>query len=54
MEVRQYRKRGKEIILIGHAGHPEVEGTMGQVDGGIHLVENLQDVRDLSVQNPKN
>ena len=52
VEVRQYRKLGLEIILIGHAGHPEVEGTMGQADGGIHLVENIDDVRNLSVRNP--
>ena len=52
IEVRQYRKLGLEIILIGHAGHPEVEGTMGQADGGIHLVENIDDVRNLSVRNP--
>ena len=52
VEVRQYRKLDLEIILIGHAGHPEVEGTMGQADGGIHLVENIDDVRNLSVRNP--
>ncbi len=52
VEVRQYRKRGLEIVLIGHAGHPEVEGTMGQAAGGIHLVENTDDVLNLTVQNP--
>ena len=52
VEVRQYRKRGLEIILIGHAGHPEVEGTMGQAEGGIHLVENTGDVLRLTVKNP--
>ena len=52
VEVRQYRKLGLEIILIGHHGHPEVEGTMGQTDGGIYLVENTDDVLNLSVQNP--
>ena len=51
-EVRQYRKRGLEIVLIGHAGHPEVEGTMGQAEGGIHLVENTGDVLKLKVKNP--
>lgn len=50
IEVRQYRKRGLEIVLIGHAGHPEVEGTMGQVDGGIHLVESVDDVARLQVR----
>ncbi|TSE34883.1 4-hydroxy-3-methylbut-2-enyl diphosphate reductase [Tepidimonas charontis] len=44
VEVAKLRREGYEFILIGHAGHPEVEGTMGQVDDGIHLVETLQDV----------
>ena len=47
IEVKKYREQGLEILLIGHAGHPEVEGTMGQVDGGIHLVESLEDVARL-------
>ena len=47
-EARRYARRGHEIVLIGHAGHPEVEGTMGQVDGIIHLVETEQDVYQLS------
>ena len=53
VEVKQYRERNLEIILIGHAGHPEVEGTMGQVDGGIHLVESTDDVWNLTVRNPR-
>ncbi|NKB65038.1 MAG: 4-hydroxy-3-methylbut-2-enyl diphosphate reductase [Gammaproteobacteria bacterium] len=52
VEVKQYRKRGLEIILIGHAGHPEVEGTMGQADGGIHLIENVEDAEKLEVNDP--
>ena len=44
VEVAKLRREGYELFLIGHAGHPEVEGTMGQVDGGIHLIETLQDV----------
>ncbi len=52
VEVRQYRKQGLEIILIGHAGHPEVEGTMGQSDHGIHLVENIDDVWSIDIHNP--
>ena len=43
VEVAKLRREGYEFFLIGHAGHPEVEGTMGQVDGGIHLIETLQD-----------
>lgn len=57
MEVAQYSSAGWECILIGHAGHPEVEGTMGQYDtsfgGAIYLVEDEADVADLQVQNPR-
>ena len=44
IEVARMREQGKEIVMIGHKGHPEVEGTMGQLDGGIHLVEDVADV----------
>jgi 4-hydroxy-3-methylbut-2-enyl diphosphate reductase len=44
VEVAKLAKEGYEFIMIGHKGHPEVEGTMGQVDGGIHLVEDVDDV----------
>ncbi len=53
-EVSRYRRRGMECVLIGHAGHPEVEGTMGQVDDGIYLVESEDDVRKLQVRDPAN
>lgn len=49
MEVARHRSNGTECILIGHAGHPEVEGTMGQVDSGMHLVESVEDVARLQV-----
>lgn len=55
MEVMRASKKGTECILIGHHGHPEVEGTMGQYDnakGGIYLVESVEDVASLSVKNP--
>jgi 4-hydroxy-3-methylbut-2-enyl diphosphate reductase len=52
MEVVRHRKHGTEVILIGHAGHPEVEGTMGQVRDGIYLVENVEDVAKLRVSKP--
>lgn len=56
MEVAKYSGEGRECILIGHQGHPEVEGTMGQYDdragGAIYLVENESDVRNLQVNNP--
>ncbi len=51
------RKEGKEIIMIGHQGHPEVEGTMGQVEGddkGMYLVETEDDVENLQVKDPSN
>jgi 4-hydroxy-3-methylbut-2-enyl diphosphate reductase len=47
-EVVRLKERGYQIIMIGHRGHPEVEGTMGQIDSSIHLIENVQDVRQLS------
>ncbi|MCK0753011.1 MULTISPECIES: 4-hydroxy-3-methylbut-2-enyl diphosphate reductase [Chromohalobacter] len=57
MEVLRYAKRGQECVLIGHAGHPEVEGTMGRYDtsfgGQIHLVEDEQDVAKLEVNDPE-
>jgi len=58
IEVAKMRKDGLEIIMIGHKGHPEVEGTMGQVDEqedatGMYLVETPEDVASLQVQNPE-
>lgn len=52
MEVAKMRRDGCEIIMIGHAGHPEVEGTMGQVEGGMYLVETSADVQNLQVRDP--
>ncbi|WP_323140402.1 4-hydroxy-3-methylbut-2-enyl diphosphate reductase [Massilia phyllosphaerae] len=52
VEVAKMRKQGAEIIMIGHAGHPEVEGTMGQAEEGMHLVETVDDVQTLQVANP--
>ena len=51
-EVRRFRSEGKEVVMIGHAGHPEVEGTLGQCDSGIYLVEDLNGVNELQVTNP--
>jgi 4-hydroxy-3-methylbut-2-enyl diphosphate reductase len=50
VEVTKMHANGREIVMIGHAGHPEVEGTMGQADGGIHLVESAADVDRLVVR----
>lgn len=55
MEVARHSRRNEECVLIGHKGHPEVEGTMGQYDNqdaGIYLVEDEQDVKNLQVKNP--
>jgi 4-hydroxy-3-methylbut-2-enyl diphosphate reductase len=50
MEVAKMRREGREIVMIGHAGHPEVEGTMGQADEGMYLVETVDDVQRLQVK----
>jgi 4-hydroxy-3-methylbut-2-en-1-yl diphosphate reductase len=52
IEVAKMRKDGMEIIMIGHKGHPEVEGTMGQSEAGMHLVETPEDVAALQVTDP--
>ena len=56
MEVARHQREGRECVLIGHAGHPEVEGTLGQYDtsrgGRMYLVENPDDVADLQVRDP--
>jgi 4-hydroxy-3-methylbut-2-enyl diphosphate reductase len=54
VEVAKMRASGKEIIMIGHKGHPEVEGTMGQATGGMFLVETPEDVAALAVKDPGN
>jgi 4-hydroxy-3-methylbut-2-enyl diphosphate reductase len=56
MEVSRTSRKNIECILIGHAGHPEVEGTMGQYEstqGGIYLVESTEDVATLEIKNPE-
>ncbi len=57
MEVSRYQQEGRECILIGHAGHPEVEGTLGQYnrndgEGGMYLVESVEDAKKLVVKDP--
>jgi 4-hydroxy-3-methylbut-2-enyl diphosphate reductase len=49
LEVERHRKQGREVVMIGHKGHPEVEGTMGQSKGGMHLVESVVDAAALKV-----
>ncbi len=57
MEVSRYQEEGRECILIGHAGHPEVEGTLGQYNrndgvGGMYLVESVEDAQSIQVKDP--
>jgi 4-hydroxy-3-methylbut-2-enyl diphosphate reductase len=52
VEVSKMREKGFEIVMIGHKGHPEVEGTLGQSNAGMYLVETLEDVADLHVNDP--
>ena len=54
VEVAKKRSQGREIVMIGHAGHPEVEGTMGQSETGMHLVEGPEDVARLQVKDAGN
>ncbi len=54
VEVARMREQGREIVMIGHRGHPEVEGTMGQSRGGMYLVETPADVERLEVKDPDN
>ncbi len=54
LEVSRLRRQDKEIIMIGHKGHPEVEGTMGQTDTGMYLVESPQQVAQLRVKDEQN
>jgi 4-hydroxy-3-methylbut-2-enyl diphosphate reductase len=53
VEVAKMRDQGREVVMIGHAGHPEAEGTMGQSDEGMYLVETVDDVARLDVRDPQ-
>ncbi|AOK30403.1 4-hydroxy-3-methylbut-2-enyl diphosphate reductase [Burkholderia singularis] len=53
VEVAKMRQDGVDIVMIGHKGHPEVEGTMGQVERGMHLVESVEDVNRLELPDPE-
>jgi len=52
-EGQRYASRGYDVILIGHAGHPEVIGTLGRIDGAVHLVGSVAEVEALAVRNPE-
>ncbi|HZK89805.1 MAG TPA: 4-hydroxy-3-methylbut-2-enyl diphosphate reductase [Stellaceae bacterium] len=53
IEGQRYANQGREIILIGHAGHPEIEGTMGRITGKVHLISRPEEVAALKVGNPE-
>jgi 4-hydroxy-3-methylbut-2-enyl diphosphate reductase len=52
-EVERMHGQGRELVMIGHRGHPEVEGTMGQVEGGIHLIQSVDEVVGLRIADPQ-
>ena len=51
-EILRHRQNGREVVMIGHRGHPEVEGALGQADDGVRLVENESDIRNLALADP--
>jgi len=53
VEVARMREQGREVVMIGHRGHPEAEGTLGQSDSGMYLVETEEDVAQLQVRDPE-
>lgn len=54
VQVTRMRDQGREVIMVGHRNHPEVEGTMGQASDGIYLVETVEDVAQVQVSDPEN
>ena len=54
LQMRRYHRRGKELIIVGHVGHPEVDGHRGQVEGRVHVISTPQEVRSLDVGDPDN
>jgi 4-hydroxy-3-methylbut-2-enyl diphosphate reductase len=52
IEGQRYANQGREIVLIGHAGHPEIEGTMGRITGRVHLISRPEEVANLNVADP--
>ena len=53
VQAQQYRKKGNHVILIGHPGHPEVEGTRGRIDGPVSVLSTVEEVEALVVENPE-
>jgi len=53
LQARRYHKQGRELVIIGHPGHPEVEGHRGQVDGGVHVLSTVEEVQSLELLDPE-
>jgi 4-hydroxy-3-methylbut-2-en-1-yl diphosphate reductase len=53
LQAQQYRREGREVVLIGHPGHPEVEGTRGRIDGPVHVLSTVEEVERLVVGDPE-
>lgn len=53
LQAQRYRKAGSELIIIGHSGHPEVKGTRGRVQGPVHVISSVEEVRALEVRDPE-
>src|SRR5688572_23917760 len=53
LQAQQYRREGREVVLIGHPGHPEVEGTRGRIDGPVHVLSTVAEVERLLVGDPE-
>ena len=53
LQAQQYRREGREVVLIGHPGHPEVEGTRGRIDGPVHVLSTVAEVERLEVADPR-
>jgi len=53
LQAQAYRKEGREVVLIGHRGHPEVEGTRGRIDGPVHVLSTVEEVERLEVGDPR-
>ncbi|CAH9018010.1 4-hydroxy-3-methylbut-2-enyl diphosphate reductase [Candidatus Nitrosacidococcus sp. I8] len=53
LQAQKYHRQGDELIIIGHVGHPEVEGTRGRVNGTVYIVESVEEVEKLEVKDPK-
>lgn len=54
LQAQQYERSGREVVLVGHEGHPEVEGTRGRIEGTVHVLSTVEEVERLAIANPAN